>query len=80
MGHLTWLTDPHLDFLESDALETFISRVAAEESDGLIISGDIAESHTVLPILERFDQVLKTPVYFVLGNHDYYGSDIHSAT
>ena len=29
MGHLTWLTDPHLDFLESDTLETFISRVAA---------------------------------------------------
>lgn len=73
---LAWVTDPHLNFLESEALNTFCLEVAAQSVDGLIITGDIAEADSVIPILSKLDQTLSFPIYFVLGNHDYYGGSI----
>lgn len=53
-----------------------MARIAAEPCDGLLISGDIAESHDVVPWLVRISQRVSVPIYFVLGNHDFYGSSI----
>ncbi len=76
MKTLAWLTDPHLNFLDGDALDAFIEALQAEPVDGLVLTGDIAEADSVLPIMERLDQRLSYPIYFVLGNHDYYGSSV----
>ena len=76
MGTYAWTTDPHLNFLTPDALDAFIASVASEAVDGLFLTGDIAEADSVIPILDALDQGTPFPLYFVLGNHDYYGSSI----
>ena len=70
---LAWLSDIHLNFLDAQALRMFFDQLAAEEVDGWIIAGDIADGHTVVPCLRAFETRLRDPVYFVLGNHDFYG-------
>ena len=40
---------------------------------GLIISGDIGEGQTLDKSLRDFKDWFDFPVYFVLGNHDFYG-------
>ena len=71
-----WLSDIHLSFLEDEDVSAFITRLRAEEVDGWVISGDIGESDNVLDYLDRLASGLGRPVYFVLGNHDYYFSSI----
>ena len=44
------------------------------KADGLVITGDISEGDDVVPHLERIASDIKLPIYFVLGNHDFYGS------
>jgi 3',5'-cyclic AMP phosphodiesterase CpdA len=75
---LAWLTDPHLDFLDERQLMTFIESVAKEATNGMVMTGDIAEARSLLPILARFDEAMAAPLWFVLGNHDYYGGSIHA--
>jgi 3',5'-cyclic AMP phosphodiesterase CpdA len=72
MGTLAWITDPHLNFLEEKKLQRFIAELARQSDDGLVITGDIAEAPTVIGYLERLDKALPFPVWFVLGNHDFY--------
>ena len=73
---LAWVTDPHLDMLSDDALAAFLDALKERQEDGLVLTGDIAEADTVLPILTRIEETLSVPVWFVLGNHDYYGASI----
>jgi hypothetical protein len=70
----TWLTDLHLNFLEEDHLGRFIAAVKQEAPDILLITGDTAESSDLVGLLDRLAQV--APMFFVLGNHDFYGSTI----
>lgn len=76
MGILAWITDPHLNFLEEEQLQQFVEMLADRTEEGLIITGDIAEAPTVTGYLERLDKALPYPVWFVLGNHDYYNGGI----
>jgi len=73
---LIWLTDIHLNFLDSDDRHTFYKSLP--ECDGILISGDIAESHNVYDILNEMQKEIRKPIYFVLGNHDFYGGSIES--
>lgn len=77
MRFLAWMTDIHLNFLRADRITAFLDNVKKARPDALLITGDIGEAHDVLRHLELigtyFDDV---PVYFVLGNHDYYGDSI----
>jgi predicted MPP superfamily phosphohydrolase len=76
MKRLAWLTDIHLDFVESDDLDDLISEIKDACPDAVLIGGDIgtaATSETHLTFLEKH---LRMPIYFVLGNHDYYGGSI----
>ena len=75
-GVLAWVTDPHLNFLDSDALTDFYGQIGAQSVDGLVITGDIAEADSVIPLLNILDETLDFPIYFVLGNHDFYGGSI----
>jgi 3',5'-cyclic AMP phosphodiesterase CpdA len=73
---LTWLTDIHLNFLTDDEADNFLSRVRASEPDAVLLTGDIGEARSVVPLLERLDDAVQRPIYFVLGNHDFYGGSI----
>jgi Icc protein len=72
---VAWLTDIHLNFLNFGQIKEFLCHVVTENPAAVLISGDIGEAHGVADDLERIDYGLGRPVYFVLGNHDfYYGS------
>lgn len=73
---LAWLTDIHLNFLGLKALNEFFERAARLEADAYVISGDIGEAESVRDYLEAFSHTVARPVYFVLGNHDFYRSGI----
>lgn len=46
-----WLTDIHLNFLDDVARQKFYKKIVNTESDGVLISGDIAEAPNLLDIL-----------------------------
>lgn len=87
MFRLAWATDTHLNFLRViGALESFVEslkedalEIAGWDLDALIITGDIAEGHDFGDHIESIKKQLGKPVYFVLGNHDIYGSSFDSA-
>lgn len=72
MKRMAWLTDIHLNFLQGEQLNQFLQVIKETEPDGIWITGDIAEGPSVASYLEEMESVLKLPLYFVLGNHDYY--------
>ncbi|MCA9227126.1 MAG: metallophosphoesterase [Planctomycetales bacterium] len=71
-----WLTDIHLNFVRPSGLEAFLDAVVAADPDAVLLTGDIAESHDVTRFLARLDESLQRPLYFVLGNHDFYFGSI----
>jgi 3',5'-cyclic-AMP phosphodiesterase len=73
---LAWLTDIHLNFLPIEQSQEFLRLVRSTEPDAVLISGDIAEAHDLRRYLELIDQELARPIYFVLGNHDFYHGSI----
>ena len=75
---IAWATDLHLDSVGLTEVERFCADVRQSRATAMLISGDIAESSSLVKWLEFLDSRLKMPIYFVLGNHDYYGSDIKS--
>ncbi len=75
---LAWVTDIHLNFLESTDRKRFYQDVVATGSNEVLISGDIAEAPTISEILEEMAQHITKPIYFVLGNHDYYQSSVEN--
>jgi len=78
MPRLVWLTDLHLNFADAEARSALIEGIAAGEPDHLLIGGDIAEAPTFVEELQWLAEETGTPIWFVLGNHDYYRSSIHS--
>jgi Icc protein len=67
-----WLTDIHLNFVPPDAVESFLAQLREARPEAVLISGDIAESRDAAEYLARLDDALACPLYFVLGNHDFY--------
>ena len=74
---LTWITDVHLNFLEKDKRMDFYQMLIATDSDGVVLSGDIAEATSIELILKEMANATQKPIYFVLGNHDYYRGSIN---
>ena len=72
MSRAVWLTDPHLNFLTEDKVQQFLQSLARRTPDTLLITGDIAEAPTLLSYLDQIHAAISCPIYFVLGNHDYY--------
>lgn len=71
-----WLSDIHLNFADSVMLTRFAEMIELEKADSVLISGDIAESTDLVHYLEFLEQSVKTPIYFVLGNHDYHQGSV----
>jgi hypothetical protein len=40
--------------------------------DAVLLGGDIGDARTIKTYLEIFQDVLNCPIYFLLGNHDFY--------
>ncbi len=76
MKRIVWLTDLHLNFLLAQQVTEFLSSVDALRPDAVLVSGDIAESPNICQYLDRMQELIETPIYFVLGNHDYYHGSI----
>ncbi len=47
-----------------------------EQTDVLVVSGDIAESNSLGATLMVMDALVGRPIYFVLGNHDFYRGSV----
>ena len=74
---LAWLTDIHLNFIDEDARHKFCQEIVNIQCDGVLITGDIAEAPCLIDILNEMEEHIKKPIYFILGNHDYYRSQIN---
>lgn len=73
---LAWLTDVHLNFLDAESRARFAGKVAATDTEGVVITGDIAEADSFEVHLEELARAVARPMWFVLGNHDFYGGGI----
>jgi predicted phosphodiesterase len=71
-----WLTDIHLNFLSYGERSSFYGRLLHQKPDALLIGGDIGESDCVTVILNEIAAAIEIPIYFVLGNHDFYRGSI----
>jgi len=72
---LAWATDIHLNFLDAQARCRFLESLG-KKADAVAISGDIGESPDIEGHLLEIEEVLQRPIYFVLGNHDFYRGSI----
>ncbi len=75
---VAWATDLHLNFVDEEVAGALCTRIAATQSEAVLIGGDTAEAHDVSTWLTFLAKRLKPRIAFVLGNHDYYGGDIES--
>ena len=73
---IAWLTDLHLNFVGLDDVENLCRQIRDERADAVVISGDISEAPDLESSLEHLDRQIERPIYFVLGNHDFYRSRI----
>ena len=73
---LAWATDIHLDIAGEERAESFCAAVDASPARALLVGGDIAEARSLERWLKSLRDRLSVPVYFVLGNHDYYGGAV----
>ncbi len=71
-----WLTDIHFEFLHDQEAIRFVEELATQKLDGLFLTGDISIASRLKFHLKLFENILEKPVYFILGNHDYYGGTI----
>ena len=76
MKRLAWITDLHLNFLQPPAVEVFCRTVKELAADGVLLSGDIGEASNVAQYLKLLASHIDCPIYFVLGNHDFYKGSI----
>ncbi len=73
---LLWATDIHLDHVSPERGVSFIREMASKNPSAVLITGDISTAETVDKWLIFMDRTFNCPVYFVLGNHDYYHGSI----
>lgn len=73
---LLWCSDVHLNFLTEVKRREFHHEIINKNVDAVVISGDIAESHNIVQLVTDMQDHVDVPVYFVCGNHDFYGSSI----
>ena len=73
---MAWITDIHLNFIDIATREQFYQEIVDSTCNGVLISGDIAEAPSIKGILQELSAFIEKPIYFVLGNHDYYRGQV----
>jgi len=76
MGDICWLTDVHLNFLDEEERLLFYQSIRDTKADAVLLTGDIAEAPSLEKLLTELEKNTELPIYFVLGNHDYYRGDV----
>lgn len=76
MPRLVWLTDVHLNFASEAARSALVDEVRRARPDHLLLGGDIAEAPTLVESVQWLAAEAGCPLWFVLGNHDYYRGSI----
>lgn len=79
MTTVCWMTDIHLDTASDERRCRFLAEVAAARADCVLVTGDIADGPNTPACLEEMADRIDRPIYFVLGNHDFYGGPIRAA-
>lgn len=69
-----WLTDTHFDFLSKSEFLKYVSHLESQNLDGIFLTGDVSTGQEVSFHLKTLSRILRKPIYFVLGNHDFYRS------
>lgn len=67
-----WATDIHLDFMSNQGVIDFAESLVSQNPDGIFLTGDISIAPSLTYHLSALEKVIQRPIYFVLGNHDYY--------
>lgn len=77
---LAWLTDTHLDCLGRNSVWRLGKKIRKSGADAALITGDIAIAEKLKSKLltMRYMMDRDFPVFFVLGNHDRWGSSFMS--
>jgi hypothetical protein len=70
---LIWISDPHLEFLPLGEVDTFLRALAGHRPDAFLITGDISTASFMRWHLTDLALSFSCPIYFTLGNHDFYG-------
>jgi predicted phosphodiesterase len=70
--HFIWTNDLHFDRMLPRHREKFVQWVRECGADALVLAGDIGEADSVCAYLRELHDGLEQPIYFVLGNHDFY--------
>jgi hypothetical protein len=78
MKRAIWLSDIHLDHLPPPDSALFLESIRKLSGTSIWISGDIGRADTIVEFLVQMESTLAQPIYFVLGNHDYYLSSINN--
>jgi Icc protein len=76
MKQIAWITDIHLNFLKLPEVEVFYQKIAEREPCALLVGGDIGDANSIKTYLQIFEDRFCCPIYFVLGNHDFYHGSI----
>lgn len=77
---LLHVTDLHLDYSTKFEYDSFLSKVKARDFDCMVVSGDTCDgAYTDRHIAKLHKDIGKKPIYFVLGNHDYYNTSVEYA-
>jgi predicted phosphohydrolase len=70
---LAWLTDIHLDTTIRSVRTALAETILAGKPQAILLTGDISNGEDLREHLLELRDLVGLPIYFVLGNHDYWG-------
>jgi Icc protein len=72
---LLWVSDIHLDQAREEEKKRFMSQLTCTQYDAVLVTGDISTAAQLVGHLTEISHACGTrPVFFLTGNHDYFGS------
>jgi predicted MPP superfamily phosphohydrolase len=76
-GKINWLSDLHLEKADNRQINHLLQCIAESTADCVAITGDISSARSLTNHLRAIAMAsMPKPVFFVTGNHDYYGSSM----
>jgi predicted phosphodiesterase len=76
---LIWLTDLHLEFCSHQTRRDLYQSVNHAAGEIVVITGDLSTGTQRPAQYSELAEQIRKPVYFVLGNHDRYGTTFANA-
>jgi predicted phosphohydrolase len=74
---IAWASDIHLTDAYEQVKQNFATSLAKAKPDCVLLSGDISTARFLYDHLKMLESAVKVPIYFVCGNHDFWGSSLH---